>query len=171
MSMTGQRMNQILRELEGEAAVSAVGEEMQENSGQAASGQPKMEALASSRRQMNELYEVKTVVSVSSGKPVIGKVITVIKRVVQKVISSVTAPVWLGQNRFNAAAATTVNQLCENQIKIVEFMKKQETINLENRLLHEEVERLRQELAETKVEAAKLRRQLSQGNNANETAE
>ncbi len=170
MSETSRRMNQILEEIEGVAAIQAGYDCEPAEAGQIALGQTDMEALADSRRQMNMLFEVKINAPIESSKPVVGKLIVWVKRVIRKVILSVTAHIWLQQNRFNAAAATTVNRLCDNQTDMVNFVKKQETINLENQLLREEVERLRQDLVEAKTEMVKLKRQLNQGSNISGTA-
>lgn len=160
MSMTSQRMSQILKEIEGEGAVGLGAAETQEELACRAPEQLEMKALCESRRRMNECYEVKLEASFGSQKPIVGKVVTAIKHVIRKVILSVMAPVWLDQNRFNASAATTVNWLSENQLKIAEFVKKQEETNLENQLLREEVERLRQDLADVKMELVKTQRRL-----------
>lgn len=160
MSMTSQRMSQILKEIEGEGAVGLGTVETQEEFTSGAPEQLEMKALCESRRQMNECYEVKLEAPFGSQKPIMGKAITAVKHVIRKVILSVMAPVWLDQNRFNASAATTVNWLSENQIKIAEFVKKQEETNLENQLLREEVDRLRQDLADVKMKLMKLERRL-----------
>ena len=67
----------------------------------------------------NHLYNINYGHEIKSNRPVIGKIIVFVKRVIRKILSYLLTPIIEEQNRFNASVTQSLNEIHKNVISLI----------------------------------------------------
>lgn len=118
-----------------------------------------MEELKRWRDKNNQIYSVNTDHPLYSNRPVIGKLVVFIKRVVRKIIRPIIYSIVTEQNEFNASVTASINALYNNEVTTNAFIMAQENYNdtvkqAEKKILdlQRKIEDLNKEIDALKVE-------------------
>ena len=91
-----------------------------------------MEQLNHSRERVNQLYQVQYYHPITSSKPIIGKLIVIVKKFMRKLLKSIILPMVMEQNDFNASVTMTLNSLYNNELVTMTYLQKVEALSREN---------------------------------------
>lgn len=88
-----------------------------------------VEELKKWRDKNNQIYAVNVDHLLQSNRPIIGKVIVLVKKIVRKLIHPIISPIVVEQNEFNASVTASINAIYNSAITMENYVRSLQSCN------------------------------------------